>query len=46
VGIYAGNGAVIMATQPGEFVKEVPLDNDYWSRHLASVGRPVRRPMA
>jgi len=46
VGIYAGNGVVIMATQPGEFVKEVPLDNAYWSRHFASAGRPVKGPVA
>ena len=46
VGIYAGNGVVIMATQPGEFVKEVSLDNDYWNRHFASAGRPVKGPVA
>ena len=42
VGIYAGNGLVIMATQAGDFVKEVPLDNPYWASHLASAGRPVK----
>lgn len=46
VGIYAGNGVVIMATQPGEFVKEVSLDNPYWARHFASAGRPVKGPVA
>jgi hypothetical protein len=46
VGIYAGNGVVIMATQPGEFVKEVALDNPYWARHFTSAGRPVKGPIA
>jgi len=46
VGIYAGNGVVIMATQPGEFVKEVSLDNPYWSRHFVGAGRPVKGPQA
>jgi cell wall-associated NlpC family hydrolase len=41
VGIYAGGGMVIMATQPGEFVKEVRMDNPYWTRHFAGAGRPV-----
>ena len=44
VGIYAGNGVVIMATQPGDFVKEVSLDDPYWARHFASAGRPVKGP--
>jgi hypothetical protein len=35
-----------MATQPGEFVKEVSLDNPYWAKHLASAGHPVRGPVA
>ena len=39
-------GIVIMATQPGEFVKEVSLDNPYWARHFASAGRPVKGPVA
>jgi cell wall-associated NlpC family hydrolase len=46
VGIYAGNGVVIMATQPGEFVKEVPLSDPYWARHFAGAGRPVKGPQA
>jgi cell wall-associated NlpC family hydrolase len=46
VGIYAGNGVAIMATQPGEYVKEVSLDNDYWNRHFARAGRPVKGPVA
>ncbi|MCZ2110108.1 MAG: bifunctional lytic transglycosylase/C40 family peptidase [Dehalococcoidia bacterium] len=46
VGIYVGNGIVIMATQPGEFVKEVPLDNSYWARYFVSAGRPVKGPTA
>lgn len=46
VGIYVGNGMVVMATQPGEFIKEVPMDNTYWARHFASAGRPVKGPVA
>lgn len=46
VGIYVGNGMVVMATQPGEFIKEVPMDNSYWARHFASAGRPVKGPTA
>ena len=46
VGIYAGNGVVIMATQPGEFVKEVSMEDSYWSRHFVSAGRPVKGPQA
>lgn len=41
VGIYVGGGLVVMATQPGEFVKEVPLSDPYWSKHLAGAGRPT-----
>lgn len=46
VGIYAGNGVVIMATQAGEFIKEVAVDNSYWSRHFVGAGRPVKGPTA
>lgn len=46
VGIYVGNGMVVMATQPGEFIKEVLMDNTYWARHFASAGRPVKGPVA
>jgi cell wall-associated NlpC family hydrolase len=41
VGIYVGGGMVVMATQPGEFVKEVSLSDPYWSKHLAGAGRPT-----
>jgi len=31
---------VVMATNTGDFVKEVPLSNTYWSDHFAGAGRP------
>jgi cell wall-associated NlpC family hydrolase len=40
VGIYVGNGTLVMATSAGDFVQEVPLSNPYWSAHFVSVGRP------
>jgi cell wall-associated NlpC family hydrolase len=40
VGIYAGNGTLIMATSAGNFVREVPLSDPYWSARFVSVGRP------
>ncbi len=40
VGIYVGGGMVVMATNAGDFVKEVELSNSYWSDHFASAGRP------
>lgn len=40
VGIYVGNGTVVMATDTGDFVREVLLSNPYWSAHFAAAGRP------
>lgn len=40
VGIYVGNGTIVMAPTTGDFVREVPLSNSYWSDHFASAGRP------
>ncbi|MDP2950548.1 MAG: bifunctional lytic transglycosylase/C40 family peptidase [Chloroflexota bacterium] len=40
VGIYVGNGAMVMAPNTGDFVKEVPLSDPYWSAHFAAAGRP------
>lgn len=40
VGIYAGEGIVIMATTPGDIVRPVHLADPYWRRHLAGFGRP------
>lgn len=40
VGIYAGDGLVIMATTPGDVVRPVPLTDPYWRRHFAGFGRP------
>jgi cell wall-associated NlpC family hydrolase len=40
VGIYAGNGTLIMATSAGDFVSEVRLSDPYWSARLVGVGRP------
>jgi len=41
VGIYEGGGMVVMATQPGAFVEEVPLADSYWAGHFAGAGRPT-----
>jgi len=40
VGMYTGNGMVVMATDTGDFVREVPLSNPYWTAHFAAAGRP------
>jgi cell wall-associated NlpC family hydrolase len=40
VGIYVGGGMVVMATNGGDFVREVPLSDPYWIAHFASAGRP------
>jgi len=40
VGMYTGNGMVVMATDTGDFVREVALSNPYWSAHFAAAGRP------
>jgi len=40
VGIYVGNGTLVMATNTGDFVKEVPLSDPYWSEHFMTAGRP------
>lgn len=40
VGIYVGNGTMVMATNAGDFVREVPLSDPYWSAHFAGAGRP------
>nr|AQQ74581.1 hypothetical protein [uncultured bacterium] len=40
VGIYAGGGSVVMATNSGDFVREVALNDPYWKEHLAGAGRP------
>jgi len=40
VGIYVGNGTLVMATSAGDFVQEVTLSNPYWSAHFVGAGRP------
>ena len=40
VGIYVGGGTLVMATNTGDFVREVPLSDPYWSGHFVSAGRP------
>ena len=40
VGVYVGGGMVVMATNGGDFVREVPLSDGYWSAHFAGAGRP------
>ncbi len=40
VGIYVGGGVTVMATNTGDFVREVPLSDAYWSDHFAGAGRP------
>ncbi len=40
VGIYIGGGAVVMATNTGDYVREVPLSDPYWSAHFVGAGRP------
>jgi hypothetical protein len=40
VGMYTGNGMVVMATDTGDFVREVALSNPYWTAHYAAAGRP------
>jgi cell wall-associated NlpC family hydrolase len=40
VGIYVGGGIVVMATNTGDYVREVPLSDPYWSAHFVSAGRP------
>jgi len=40
VGIYVGNGKLMMANSAGDFVREVALSDAYWSAGFVSVGRP------
>lgn len=40
VGMYVGGGMVVMATNTGDYVREVPLSDSYWSAHFVSAGRP------
>jgi cell wall-associated NlpC family hydrolase len=40
VGIYSGDGMVVMATTTGDYVREVLLSDSYWSAHFAGAGRP------
>lgn len=40
VGIYVGGGTVVMATNTGDFVREVPLSDPYWTAHFVAAGRP------
>jgi cell wall-associated NlpC family hydrolase len=40
VGIYIGGGVVVMATNTGDYVREVPLSDAYWSAHFVGAGRP------
>jgi hypothetical protein len=40
VGIYAGGDSVVMATNSGDFVREVALNDPYWREHFAGAGRP------
>lgn len=40
VGIYVGNGTMVMAPSSGDFVKQVPVSDPYWSAHFVSAGRP------
>lgn len=46
VGIYAGNGTVIMATTTGDYVREVSISDPYWSAHFAGARRPPYGGMA
>jgi hypothetical protein len=41
VGIYAGGGSVVMATNSGDFVREVSLNDRYWKEHFVGAGRPL-----
>ena len=40
VGIYVGGATLVMATNAGDFVREVPLSDAYWSEHFVGAGRP------
>jgi cell wall-associated NlpC family hydrolase len=40
VGIFQGGSSVVMATNAGDFVREVSLSDPYWREHFASAGRP------
>jgi cell wall-associated NlpC family hydrolase len=40
VAVHVGNGRLVMATSAGDFVREVPLSDPYWSAHFVSAGRP------
>ncbi|MDI6857194.1 MAG: bifunctional lytic transglycosylase/C40 family peptidase [Dehalococcoidia bacterium] len=40
VGIYVGGGIAVMATNTGDYVREVPLSDPYWSAHFVGAGRP------
>lgn len=41
VGIYYGDGRFVHAPSQGKTVTVSRLDEAYWRRHLAGVGRPV-----
>ncbi|MPZ49758.1 MAG: transglycosylase SLT domain-containing protein [Dehalococcoidia bacterium] len=40
VGIFQGGSSVVMATNSGDFVREVSLTDHYWKEHFVSAGRP------
>ncbi len=40
VGIYVGGATLVMATNTGDFVREVPLSDPYWSEHFVGARRP------
>lgn len=40
VGMYIGNGQMIHAPVPGEYVRVEDLSSPYWREHLAATGRP------
>jgi len=44
VGLYVGNGMMIDAPTPGQFVREEPLFTPYWLEHWAGAGRVLTEP--
>ena len=40
VGMYIGNGQMIHAPVPGEYVRIEDISTPYWREHLAATGRP------
>lgn len=44
VGIYMGNGQVLMATSEGDIVRYVSLNDPWWSKHIYGYGALYRGP--